>query len=78
MKASSPNNVYLIKLRMPQKKSATPGIIKQEKLIPTENIMQPLRVDYAAMANMFYGTAPAFDEILKYLTELETEIHSIE
>ena len=40
--------------------------------------MQPLRADYAAMSNMFYGTAPAFDEILKYLTELETEIHSIE
>ena len=51
--------------------------LQEIKLIPTENIMQPLRADYAAMANMFYGTAPAFDEILKYLTELEMEIHSL-
>ncbi len=51
--------------------------LKEIKLIPTDEIMQPLRSDYVAMANMFYGTAPAFDEILKYLAELEKEIHSL-
>ncbi len=51
--------------------------LKEIKLIPTDKIMQPLRSDYVAMSNMFYGTAPAFDEILKYLSELEKEIHSL-
>lgn len=51
--------------------------LKEIKLIPAEEIMQPLRVDYAAMANMFYGAAPTFEEILKYLAELETEIHGL-
>lgn len=51
--------------------------LKEIKLIPAEEIMQPLRADYAAMANMFYGAAPTFEEILKYLAELETEIHGL-
>ena len=46
-------------------------------LIPKDEIMQPLRNDYAAMANMFYGKAPEFDEILSFLTKLENEIHNL-
>lgn len=46
-------------------------------LIPKDEIMQPLRNDYAAMANMFYGKAPGFDEILSFLSELENEIHNL-
>lgn len=46
-------------------------------LIPKDEIMQPLRTDYAAMANMFYGTAPGFDEIISFLSELENEIHNL-
>ena len=46
-------------------------------LIPKDEIMQPLRNDYAAMANMFYGKAPGFDEILSFLLELENEIHNL-
>lgn len=42
-----------------------------------DEIMQPLRNDYAAMANMFYGKAPGFDEILSFLSELENEIHNL-
>ncbi len=36
-----------------------------------------LRNDYVAMSNMFYGTAPGFDEILGFLSELENEIHNL-
>lgn len=51
--------------------------LKTIRLIPAENIMQPLKNDYAAMANMFYGNAPGFDEILEYLKELEKEVHGL-
>lgn len=51
--------------------------LKTVSLIPDKEIMQPLKNDYAAMSNMFYETAPAFDEILKYLEELEKEIHNL-
>lgn len=42
-------------------------------LFPKENILPALKNDYAAMSNMFYGEAPSFEEILQYLSELETE-----
>ena len=46
-------------------------------LIPKKEIMQSLRNDYAAMANMFYGKAPGFGEILSFLEKLENEIHNL-
>lgn len=46
-------------------------------LIPKDEIMQPLRNDYAAMTNMFYGKAPDFDEIISFLVELEKEVHNL-
>ena len=46
-------------------------------LIPTENMLQSLKNDYAAMENMFYGQFPSFEDILKYLSELEIEIHNL-
>ncbi len=51
--------------------------LKTINLIPAEQIMQSLKNDYAAMANMFYGNAPAFDDILTFLSELEIEIHNL-
>lgn len=51
--------------------------LKTVSLIPTEEIMQSLKNDYAAMTNMFYGNAPEFDEMLEYLKELEKEIHDL-
>lgn len=47
------------------------------KLTPSANIIPALRNDYSAMTNMFYGIHPDFDEILKYLKELESEIHEL-
>lgn len=46
-------------------------------LIPRDEIMQPLKNDYAAMANMFYGQAPEFEELITYLSQLEKEIHNL-
>lgn len=51
--------------------------LKTIKLLPAQEILQPLKEDYAAMSNMFYGDTPNFEEILMYLTELEKEIHSL-
>jgi len=51
--------------------------LKSVRLVPESKIIQSLKDDYAAMANMFYGAAPAFDEILNYLKELEKEIHEL-
>lgn len=51
--------------------------LKTVSLIPKEEIMQQLKSDYAAMATMFYGKAPGFDEILSFLSELEIEIHNL-
>lgn len=51
--------------------------LKTVNLIPAEGIMQSLKNDYAAMANMFYGNAPEFDDILIFLSELEIEIHNL-
>lgn len=47
------------------------------KLMPAEHILIALRKDYVAMRNMIYGDYPDFDEMLKCLSELETEIHNL-
>ena len=47
------------------------------KLVPGEHVTKSLKADYAAMSNMFYENAPEFDEVLKYLGQLESEIHNL-
>ena len=39
--------------------------------------MSDLRLDYNAMVNMFYGDVPEFDTIIKYLENLQDEIHAL-
>ena len=51
--------------------------LKEVRLSPADDILPALRVDYSSMSNMFYGKAPAFDEILSYLKILEKEIHEL-
>lgn len=46
-------------------------------LVPKESIIPALRSDYRAMENMIYGDVPVFDDILTYLSELQSEIHSL-
>lgn len=46
-------------------------------LIPGKKIINDLRSDYRSMENMIYGEVPTFEDILKYLYELQNEIHSL-
>ena len=39
---------------------------------------EDLREDYKAMENMIYGNIPAFDDVVEYMKELESEIHKLE
>lgn len=53
---------------------AKPGTLK---LVPPAYRMEALRQDYASMQNMMFGETPAFDELMEYIKELETEINSL-
>ena len=45
-------------------------------LMPSEHVMPVMKADYAAMRNMIYGDYPSFDEILRIIKQLESEINS--
>ncbi len=45
------------------------------KLFPSEHNLNYLEVDYKAMKNMIFGSYPDWEEILKYIKELESEIN---
>ena len=45
-------------------------------LMPSEHAMPVMKSDYAAMRNMIYGDYPSFDEILRIIKQLESEINS--
>ena len=45
-------------------------------LMPSEHAMPVMKADYAAMRNMIYGDYPSFDEILRRIKQLESEINS--
>jgi hypothetical protein len=49
------------------------------RLVPQAGLLQALRRDYRAMQNaqMFYGAAPSFAEIIERLTVLEQEINRV-
>lgn len=51
--------------------------LKTIQLIPKKEVMQALAEDYIAMTNMFYGDIPKFNVIIRYLENLEKEIHSL-
>jgi len=53
---------------------AKPGTLK---LVPPERILEAMRQDYTAMREMIFGRCPSWDEIVRGLTELETEINSL-
>ena len=46
------------------------------KLIPSEETLASLMVDYIEMRNMIFGEYPAFEEIIDILRRLESEINS--
>ncbi len=47
-------------------------------IVPKNEIIDALREDYKAMENMIYGNIPAFDDVVVYMKELESEIHKLE
>ena len=51
-----------------------PGSVR---LVPPPRVKAALRDDYAAMREMFWGEAPAFDALLGELRQLESDINSI-
>jgi len=51
---------------------AKPGTLR---LVPEGQMMDAVRADYRAMANMMFGKALEFDEIMAVLRQLETEIN---
>jgi hypothetical protein len=53
--------------------TAVPGSIR---LSPTEARVSDLKRDYQAMAEMFFGEPPSFDEILEATSELEERINA--
>jgi len=53
---------------------AKPGTLK---LLPQNHHIDDLKKDYDSMQAMLFGTIPSFDEIIKGLTDLETEINKL-
>ena len=45
--------------------------------MPKESIAAQLQQDYKEMLPMFFEKPPEFNQIIRYLEELEQEIHSL-
>lgn len=45
-------------------------------LRPTDAMLDPLRRDYAAMTGMIFGDAPAFEQVMESIAELETRVNT--
>lgn len=52
---------------------ACPGSLR---LVPESEVLNMVRTDYVAMANMIFGEVPPFDEIIAALAALEAEINA--
>ena len=46
------------------------------RLSPAESRIDDLKRDYQAMAEMFFGEPPLFDDVLQVIGELEERINS--
>ena len=46
------------------------------RLMPTEDMMGPLREDYKHMQNMIFGDVPSLDDILSEIAIVEEELNS--
>lgn len=51
---------------------AQPGSLK---LVPERAVLEAVKADYRAMANMMFGEISAFDDVMAGLRQLETEIN---
>lgn len=46
-------------------------------LVLAECHMDELKSDFESMKNMIYGVYPSFEELMKYIRELEEEINQL-
>ena len=46
------------------------------KLVPAAHSLERLRSDYAMMQSMIYGNCPDFDEMMQFITDLESRINA--
>lgn len=53
---------------------AKPGTMR---LTPPPHVRESLELDYAAMEFMFYGTRPAFADMMEQISDLERAINSL-
>lgn len=54
---------------------AKPGTFK---LLPSGHVLTAIEKDYVQMRNLIFGRYPAFDEIMRVLQQLETEINALD
>jgi hypothetical protein len=54
--------------------TAAPGTFA---LLPQGDMLARVQTDYTAMAGMIFGRIPEFDEIIKSVTNLETQINTV-
>ena len=47
------------------------------KLVPQNYRLETLRKDYENMSEMMFGEYPSFDELISYISDLETEINRL-
>lgn len=47
------------------------------RLVPSEDAIRDLSIDYDHMRDMVYGEKPTFDEIMDSIAKLEGEINSL-
>ena len=57
-----------------QYEKAVPGTMK---LVPPDYRLDALRKDYENMSEMMFGEYPSFDELMTYISELQTEINQL-
>lgn len=57
-----------------QYEKAVPGTMK---LVPPDYRLDALRKDYENMSEMMFGEYPSFDELMSYISELESEINQL-
>ncbi|MEJ2376366.1 MAG: hypothetical protein P8Y71_13440 [Pseudolabrys sp.] len=47
------------------------------RLQPSEEMLEPLRKDYAAMATMIFGEVPIFEEVLASVALAEKQLNAV-
>jgi len=64
------------RLMFPDKKASyETAIFGKLKLVPNDNLLERLRADYAAMAEMFMVAPPKFEDLMESISQLEAKLN---